>query len=214
MHKYSELCQIVLNFYYFAWCPEQHWDARQNEQGRRCSTKLSPSPAFCRVVVHELKKKKKLGALQVQEFTNQMIIFTQSCPPSQPHNPALITATVDLVWIKTQQRSFANSSSSHEAKHCCKEEPLRNSHRKPALWLLKRRDGTRHDDDVCVFSRGFPGVSPVSQNRRRLSSGVKFTEVSVRRADRRRDFFSSETLGEVKFFCRWQMQGRNVMRSL
>ena len=53
---------------------------------------------------------------------------------------------------------------------------------------------------TCVFSRGFPGVSPVNQNWRWLSSRVKFTEVSVRRPDRQRYFFSSETLGEVKFF--------------
>ena len=45
--------------------------------------------------------KQKLGALQVQEFTNKTIILNPSCPPSQPHNPALITATLDLVWMKT-----------------------------------------------------------------------------------------------------------------
>ena len=33
-------------------------------------------------------------------------------------------------------------------------KPLCNSHRKLALWLLKRHDDTRHDDDV--------GVSPVA----------------------------------------------------
>ena len=39
-----------------------------------------------------------------------------------------------------------------------KNEPLCNSHRKLALRLLKKRDGTRQDDDVGVFSRCFPGV--------------------------------------------------------
>ena len=66
---------------------------------------------------------------------------------------------------------------------------------------LHQKQLQRHDDDVCVFSRGFPSASPVSQNRQRLSSGVKFTDVSVRRADPRGDFFSSETLGEVRFFA-------------
>ena len=40
------------------------------------------------------------------------------------------------------------------------------SHRKLALPLLKRRDGPRHDDDICVFSRCFPGVPPVNLNPR------------------------------------------------
>ena len=55
-----------------------------------------------------------------------------------------------------------------------------NSHRKPALRLLKRRDGTHHDDDV--------GVSQV------------FPEVLVGRTDGRGDLFSPQTLGELKFF--------------
>ena len=35
----------------------------------------------------------------------------------------------------------------------------------------------------------------------RLFSGGKFTEASVRRADRCSDFFSTQTLGELKFFA-------------
>ena len=61
-------------------------------------------------------------------------------------------------------RQFSAVVRSHSAKHRCKDEPLRNSHRKLALWLLKKHNGTRHDDDVCVFSRGFPSVSPVHRN--------------------------------------------------
>ena len=34
------------------------------------------------------------------------------------------------------------------------------------LQLLKRRDGTRHDDDVSVFSRCFPSVPPVDLHSR------------------------------------------------
>ena len=36
--------------------------------------------------------------------------------------------------------------------------PLCNSHRKPALWLLMRHDGTRHVNDVGV-SKGSPAVN-------------------------------------------------------
>ena len=54
-------------------------------------------------------------------------------------------------------RQFSTNGDWHRAKHL-KDEPLCNSHRKPVLQLLKRCDGTRHDDDVGVFSRCFPGV--------------------------------------------------------
>ena len=48
---------------------------------------------------------------------------------------------------------------SHRVKQLhLKDELLCNSHTKPALRLLKRHDGTRHDDDACVFSKCFPGV--------------------------------------------------------
>ena len=50
-------------------------------------------------------------------------------------------------------RQFSTDGDSHRAKylhlHVC------NSHRKPALRLLKRRDGIRHVDDVGV-SQVFP----------------------------------------------------------
>ena len=56
---------------------------------------------------------------------------------------------------------FSAVGRSHRAKHrWSKDKPLCNSHRKLALWLLKRRDGKRHDDDVC-----FQGVSPVSSGQ-------------------------------------------------
>ena len=32
------------------------------------------------------------------------------------------------------------------------------------LQLLKRRDGTHHDDEAGVFSRCFPSVPPVNPN--------------------------------------------------
>ena len=60
-------------------------------------------------------------------------------------------------------RQFSTFGYSHSAKHLhLKDEPLFNSHRKPALQLLKRRDGTRQDEDIGVFSRCFPGVPPVN----------------------------------------------------
>ena len=61
-------------------------------------------------------------------------------------------------------RQFANSPLIVIHTHLrLQEEPLCNSHRKPALWLLKRRDGTCHDD-VGVFTRCFPSVPPVNIN--------------------------------------------------
>ena len=51
------------------------------------------------------------------------------------------------------------------SKHfCLKDELLCKSHRKPALRLLKRRDSTCHDGDVCVFSRCFPWCPHVNLN--------------------------------------------------
>ena len=61
-------------------------------------------------------------------------------------------------------RQFSTNGDSHRAKHLrLKDEPLCKSHRKPALRLLKRRDGTR---DFVVFSRCFPCVPPVNLNLR------------------------------------------------
>ena len=55
-------------------------------------------------------------------------------------------------------RQFSADGDSHKAKHL--RLHVCNSHRKPALRLLKRRDGTHHVDDVGV-SPGVPaGVPP------------------------------------------------------
>ena len=60
---------------------------------------------------------------------------------------------------------FSALGCSHKAEQRWrKEEPLCNSHIKPALWLLKQRDGTHHDDDVYVFIKGFPRCPPVNLN--------------------------------------------------
>ena len=53
-------------------------------------------------------------------------------------------------------RQFSADGDSHRAKHLCLH--VCNSHRKPALRLLKRRDGTRHFDDVVVSPGDPPGV--------------------------------------------------------
>ena len=51
-------------------------------------------------------------------------------------------------------RQFSTDGDSYRAKHIrLKVKPLRNSHRKPELRLLNRRDGRRHDVDVGEFSR-------------------------------------------------------------
>ena len=90
-------------------------------------------------------------------------IFGSSNPPLSLINLQL-SFTLDLCPI---QRNTLNSSPDtplatlppilhqwwlHRAKHLrLKEEPLCNSHRKLELWLLKRHDGTRLDDDIGVF---------------------------------------------------------------
>ena len=51
-------------------------------------------------------------------------------------------------------RQFSADGDLHRAKHI--HLHMCNSHRKPALRLLKRRDGTHHVDNVSVF----PGVPP------------------------------------------------------
>ena len=51
-------------------------------------------------------------------------------------------------------RQFSAIGHSHRVKPLrLKDELLCNSHRKRTLRLLKRRDGTRHDDDAGVFPR-------------------------------------------------------------
>ena len=47
-----------------------------------------------------------------------------------------------------------------------KDKPLCNSHRKPALRLLKRRDSTHHDDDHVWVFKVFPRSLPVNLNLR------------------------------------------------
>ena len=57
-------------------------------------------------------------------------------------------------------RQFSAVICSHRTKQLWrKNEPVCNSHRKPMIRILKRRDSVCHDDDVCVsFSKCFPGV--------------------------------------------------------
>ena len=66
--------------------------------------------------------------------------------------------TETLQFAITAVCQFSTIVCSHRAKQLQrKDKLLYKSHRKPALWLLKRRDGVHHDDDG-VFSRCFPGV--------------------------------------------------------
>ena len=76
--------------------------------------------------------------------------------PLSHRKRCIISAAVD--------RQFSADGDSHRVKHLrLKDKLLCNAHRRPALGLLKRRDGTRHDDDVCVF-KVFPWCPPVSLN--------------------------------------------------
>ena len=55
------------------------------------------------------------------------------------------------------------STGTRPAPPAVRDKPLCNSHRKPVLRLLRRRDSLRHDDDVCVF-KVFPRCPPVNLN--------------------------------------------------
>ena len=57
-------------------------------------------------------------------------------------------------------RQISTDGDSHRPKQLRHKDELPcDSDRTPVLRLLKRRDGTHHDDDdVGVFSRCFPGV--------------------------------------------------------
>ena len=98
-------------------------------------------------------------------------------------------------------RQFSAVVRSHRAKHCCKDQLLCNSNRKPVLRLLKRRDGTRHDDDVCVF-KGFPRCLPCQSKPTETVFRGKVHWGLGPEAWPSWRFFSSETLAEVKFFAR------------
>ena len=68
--------------------------------------------------------------------SNRLALFTQ--------RRRIISAALVL--------EFSAIGHSHRAKHPrLEDEPPCNSHRKPALQLLKRRDCTRHDDDPGVL---------------------------------------------------------------
>ena len=113
-------------------------------------------------------------------------------------------------------RQFSAIVRSHRAKHRCEDEPLHNSHRKPALRLLKRRDGTRHDVDVCVFSRGFPGFSPVNQNPTEVVFQANvYWSLGPEGWTSERFFFIINTRWVKVFFAsnRRCLSGRNVTRS-
>ena len=64
---------------------------------------------------------------------------------------ALFTQPFRIIY-GAEVRQFSTDGEAHRAKHLCLH--VCNSHRKLALWLLKRHDSTRHVDDVGVS----PGV--------------------------------------------------------
>ena len=72
---------------------------------------------------------------------------------------ALFTQGSRIIAVAAD-RQFSAPHCSHRAKYLrLKDDPLCNSHSKLALRLLKWRDGTHHDDDICVFFMVFPQVS-------------------------------------------------------
>ena len=82
-----------------------------------------------------------------------------------------------------------------------------NSHRKLVLRLLKRHDGTRHDDDVCVFLRCFP-VSPCQSDSLNCGKEAVFWGKVhwslVREGWLLQWFIFITNTWWVKIFCRWQ----------
>ena len=80
------------------------------------------------------------GAHETSEISRD---FSSNSSPFYTASPAVVY-------------QFSADGESHRAKHLCLH--VCNSHRKPALQFLKRRDGTRHVDDVSV--------SPVNLNPR------------------------------------------------
>ena len=75
-------------------------------------------------------------------------------PSSTPGVPASLSQPLALFTQRLHKisgavvRQFSADGDSHRAKH--RRLSASNSHRKPALLLLKRRDGTCHVDDVGV----------------------------------------------------------------
>lgn len=64
---------------------------------------------------------------------------------------ALFTKTRRIISAAELHR-FSAFVCLHRTKQLRRKAPLVcNSYSKPALWIQKRCDSTRHDDDVCVF---------------------------------------------------------------
>ena len=95
------------------------------------------------------------------------------------HSILLYFHSLDLSYqvkslaLFTQSPHYCHSCGSPIPLHCLftqsqaahlKDEPLCNSHRKPAPQILKSHDGTCHDDDICVFFKVFPRCPPVNLN--------------------------------------------------
>ena len=84
-------------------------------------------------------------------------VVTQTLPPFTQRSHTIAAAVV---------RQFSAYGHSHGAKQRRRKgEPLCNSHRKPALQILKRRNSIRHEDGVHAFSGFFPQC-PVNPNPR------------------------------------------------
>ena len=86
-------------------------------------------------------------------------------------------------------RQFSANGDSHRANDLCRTAV--NSHRKPALWLLKRRDGNVHHPPPPSISWDGGCIPKVH-----LSLG--------REGRRLRRFLSITNTRWVKVFCRWQ----------
>ena len=89
--------------------------------------------------------------MESDSFTSQFLLGN-----SITHQP--FSHSVSAFFSGAVVCLFSTDGDSHRVKHL--RLHVCNSHRKPVLRLLKRRDGTRHVDDVSVS----PGVPLVNLN--------------------------------------------------
>ena len=75
-------------------------------------------------------------------------VFPLSATSRTQDTQPQITQLVFKCFASTAVHQFSAVGHSHRAKNRRhKDEPLYNSHRKPALQLLKRCDSTHYDDE-------------------------------------------------------------------
>lgn len=100
MHKHSEVCQIAQNFICCLVLPGES-TSREGE-------------IFCKLFAAGEGLSGSIGApkpgdrslvLSRRISRTKMMILSQLCPPAPLHNPALIAAMPDLVWMRSRRET-------------------------------------------------------------------------------------------------------------